>query len=142
MKSFMAKKEEVQRDWYVVDATGQTLGRLASKISPILTGKNKPTYTPHVDTGDYVILLNAEKVKLTGKKADQKMFRWHTGYMGGLKERTYGEMIEKQPRKLLERSIKGMLPKSKLGKLMGKKLKVYAGNEHPHEAQNPTQIEL
>ena len=142
MKSFMAKKEEVKRDWYIVDATGQTLGRLASKISPILTGKNKPTYTPHVDTGDYVILLNAEKVKMTGKKADEKIFRWHTGYMGGLKERTYGEMLEKQPRKLLERTIKGMLPKSKLGKKMGMKLKVYAGNEHPHEAQNPTKIEL
>lgn len=142
MKSFMAKKEEVKRDWYIVDATGQTLGRLASKISPILTGKNKPIYTPHVDTGDYVILLNAEKIKMTGKKADDKLFRWHTGFMGGLKERTYGEMLEKQPRKLLERTIKGMLPKSKLGKKMGMKLKVYAGNEHPHEAQNPTKIEL
>lgn len=142
MKSFMAKKEEVKRDWYIVDATGQTLGRLASKISPILTGKNKPIYTPHVDTGDYVILLNAEKIKMTGKKADEKLFRWHTGFMGGLKERTYGEMLEKQPRKLLERTIKGMLPKSKLGKRMGMKLKVYAGNEHPHEAQNPTKIEL
>jgi len=138
----MAKKEEIKRDWYIVDATGQTLGRLASKISPILTGKNKPIYTPHVDTGDYVILLNAEKIKMTGKKADDKLFRWHTGYMGGLKERTYGEMLEKQPRKLLERTIKGMLPKSKLGKKMGMKLKVYAGNEHPHEAQNPTKIEL
>jgi len=138
----MAKKEEVKRDWYIVDATGQTLGRLASKISPILTGKNKPIYTPHVDTGDYVILLNAEKIKMTGKKADDKLFRWHTGFMGGLKERTYGEMLEKQPRKLLERTIKGMLPKSKLGKKMGMKLKVYAGNEHPHEAQNPTKIEL
>ncbi len=111
MKSFMAKKEEVKRNWYIVDAEGQTLGRLASKISPILTGKNKPTYTPYVDTGDYVILLNAEKVKLTGNKKADKMFRWHTGYMGGLKERTYGEMLEKQPRKVLERSIKGMLPK-------------------------------
>ncbi len=142
MKSFMAKKEEVKRNWYIVDAEGQTLGRLASKISPILTGKNKPTYTPYVDTGDYVILLNAEKVKLTGNKKADKMFRWHTGYMGGLKERTYGEMLEKQPRKVLERSIKGMLPKSKLGKAMGKKLKVYAGTEHPHEAQNPIKIEL
>lgn len=142
MKSFMAKKEEMKRDWYIVDATDQTLGRLASKISPILTGKNKPIYTPHVDTGDYVILLNAQKIKMTGKKADEKLFRWHTGYMGGLKERTYGEMLEKQPRKLLERTIKGMLPKSKLGKKMGMKLKVYAGNEHPHEAQNPTKIEL
>jgi large subunit ribosomal protein L13 len=138
----MAKKEEVKRNWYIVDAEGQTLGRLASKISPILTGKNKPTYTPYVDTGDYVILLNAEKVKLTGNKKADKMFRWHTGYMGGLKERTYGEMLEKQPRKVLERSIKGMLPKSKLGKAMGKKLKVYAGTEHPHEAQNPIKIEL
>lgn len=142
MKSFMAKKEEVKRNWYVVDAKGLTLGRLASKLSPILTGKNKPTYTPHVDTGDFVILLNAEKVKLTGNKAADKMFRWHTGYMGGLKERTYGEMLEKDPRKLLERSIKGMLPKSKLGKQMGKKLKVYVGEEHPHAAQNPIKLEL
>jgi large subunit ribosomal protein L13 len=138
----MAKKEEVKRNWYIVDAEGQTLGRLASKISPILTGKNKPTYTPYVDTGDYVILLNAKKVKLTGNKKADKMFRWHTGYMGGLKERSYGEMLEKQPRKLLERTIKGMLPKSKLGNAMGKKLKVYAGTDHPHEAQNPIKIEL
>ncbi len=142
MKSFMAKKEEVKRNWYVIDAEGQTLGRLSSKISPILTGKNKPTYTPYVDTGDYVIVLNAEKVRLTGNKKADKMFRWHTGYMGGLKERSYGYMLENQPEKVLEKSIKGMLPKSKLGNAMGKKLKVYAGNEHQHEAQNPIKIEL
>jgi len=142
MKSFMAKKEEVKRNWYVIDAEGQTLGRLSSKISPILTGKNKPTYTPYVDTGDYVIVLNAEKVRLTGNKKADKMFRWHTGYMGGLKERSYGDMLETQPEKVLEKSIKGMLPKSKLGNAMGKKLKVYAGTEHPHEAQNPIKIEL
>ncbi|MDM8533350.1 50S ribosomal protein L13 [Clostridiaceae bacterium HSG29] len=142
MKSFMAKKEEVKRNWYVIDAEGQTLGRLSSKISPILTGKNKPTYTPYVDTGDYVIVLNAEKVRLTGNKKADKMFRWHTGYMGGLKERSYGDMLENQPEKVLEKSIRGMLPKSKLGNAMGKKLKVYAGNEHPHEAQNPIKIEL
>jgi len=142
MKSFMAKKEEVKRNWYVIDAEGQTLGRLSSKISPILTGKNKPTYTPYVDTGDHVIVLNAEKVRLTGNKKANKMFRWHTGYMGGLKERTYGDMLENQPEKVLEKSIKGMLPKSKLGNAMGKKLKVYAGTEHPHEAQNPIKIEL
>ena len=142
MKSFMAKKETVKRDWYVVDAKGKTLGRLASKIAPYLTGKNKPTYTPHVDTGDFVIVLNADKVKLTGKKEQDKMFRWHTGYMGGLKEIPYGEMLEKHPEKLVRRTIKGMLPKSKLGKKMAKKLKVYASDEHPHSAQQPKELEL
>ena len=142
MKSFMAKKETVKRDWYVVDAKGETLGRLASKISPYLTGKNKPTYTPHVDTGDFVIVLNADKVRLTGKKEQDKMFRWHTGYMGGLKEIPYGEMLEKHPEKLVRRTIKGMLPKSKLGKKMAKKLKVYASDEHPHSAQQPKELEL
>jgi len=138
----MAKKETVKRDWYVVDAKGETLGRLASKISPYLTGKNKPTYTPHVDTGDFVIVLNADKVRLTGKKEQDKMFRWHTGYMGGLKEIPYGEMLEKHPEKLVRRTIKGMLPKSKLGKKMAKKLKVYASDEHPHSAQQPKELEL
>lgn len=142
MKSFMAKKETVKRDWYVVDAKGKTLGRIASKIAPYLTGKNKPTYTPHVDTGDFVIVLNADKVKLTGKKEQDKMFRWHTGYMGGLKEIPYGEMLEKHPEKLVRRTIKGMLPKSKLGKKMAKKLKVYASDEHPHSAQQPKELEL
>lgn len=142
MKSFMEKKETVKRDWYVVDAKGKTLGRIASKIAPYLTGKNKPTYTPHVDTGDFVIVLNADKVKLTGRKKQDKMFRWHTGYMGGLKEIPYGVMLEKHPEKLVRRTIKGMLPKSKLGKKMAKKLKVYASDEHPHSAQQPKELEL
>jgi large subunit ribosomal protein L13 len=138
----MAKPNEADKKWYVVDAEGQTLGRLASKIAPILTGKNKPTYTPHVDTGDFVIVINAEKVHLTGNKKDNKMFRWHTGYMGGLKEKTYGEMLEKQPERLVTRTIKGMLPKTKLGNKMAKKLKVYKGPNHKHEAQQPEVIEL
>lgn len=142
MKSYMAKPNEADKKWYVVDAEGQTLGRLASKIAPILTGKNKPTYTPHVDTGDFVIVINAEKVHLTGNKRDNKMFRWHTGYMGGLKEKTYGEMLEKQPERLVRRTIKGMLPKTKLGNKMAKKLKVYKGPNHKHEAQQPEVIEL
>lgn len=142
MKSYMAKPNEVERKWYVVDAKGKTLGRLATEISTILMGKHKPTYTPHVDTGDFVIVLNAGEVKLTGKKAEQKMFRWHTGYMGGLKERTYGEMLEQSPVKLVRRSIEGMLPKTKLGNKMAKKLKVYAGSEHKHEAQQPETLEL
>jgi large subunit ribosomal protein L13 len=138
----MAKPNEADKKWYVVDAEGKTLGRLASKIAPILTGKNKPTYTPHVDTGDFVIVINAEKVHLTGNKKDNKMFRWHTGYMGGLKEKTYGEMLEKQPERLVRRTIKGMLPKTKLGNKMAKKLKVYKGPNHKHEAQQPEVIEL
>lgn len=142
MKSYMAKPNEADKKWYVVDAEGKTLGRLASKIAPILTGKNKPTYTPHVDTGDFVIVINAEKVVLTGNKKDNKMFRWHTGYMGGLKEKTYGEMLEKQPERLVRRTIKGMLPKTKLGNKMAKKLKVYKGSNHKHEAQQPEVIEL
>ena len=142
MSTYMAKNEEVERSWFVVDAENKTLGRLASKIAPYLTGKNKPTYTPHVDTGDFVIVLNADKVKLTGKKEQDKMFRWHTGYMGGLKEIPYGEMLEKHPEKLVRRTIKGMLPKSKLGKKMAKKLKVYASDEHPHSAQQPKELEL
>lgn len=142
MKSYMAKPNETDKKWYIVDAEGKTLGRLASKIAPILTGKNKPTYTPHVDTGDFVIVINAEKVHLTGNKKDNKMFRWHTGYMGGLKEKTYGEMLEKQPERLVRRTIKGMLPKTKLGNKMAKKLKVYKGPNHKHEAQQPEVIEL
>lgn len=142
MKSFIAKPHEVERKWYVVDAEGKTLGRMASEVAKILRGKNKPTFTPHVDTGDFVIIVNAEKVKLTGKKLDQKMYRWHTGYVGHLKERTYRDMLQNRPEKVVEAAVKGMLPKNKLGRAMYKKLKVYAGPEHNHAAQNPEAIDL
>ncbi len=142
MKSYVAKPLEVERKWYVVDAEGKTLGRLASEVAKILRGKHKPIYTPHVDTGDYVIVINAEKVKLTGKKLDQKMFRWHTGYLGGLKEVPYREMMATRPVKVVEAAIKGMLPHNTLGRQMGKKLKVYEGSEHNHEAQQPEVLEF
>lgn len=137
MKSYIAKPAEVERKWYVIDAEGQTLGRLSTQVATILRGKHKPTYTPHVDTGDHVIIINAEKVVLTGKKLDQKKFRWHTGYLGGLKERSYRDMMQKQPEKVLMHSVKGMLPKNSLGRQMLKKLRVYAGPEHDHQAQMP-----
>ncbi len=142
MKSYIQKPLEVERAWFVVDAKGQTLGRLASKVAAILRGKHKPTFTPHVDCGDYVIVINADKVKFTGKKLDQKMYRWHTGYVGHLRERTAREMMQKRPERVLELAIKGMLPKNKLGRQMGKKLKVYAGEVHNHEAQKPVALEL
>ena len=137
MKSYIAKPAEVERKWYVIDAEGQTLGRLATKVATILRGKHKPTYTPHVDTGDHVIIINADKVVLTGKKLDQKKFRWHTGYLGGLKERSYRDMMQKQPEKVMMHAVKGMLPKNSLGRQMLKKLRVYAGPEHGHSAQMP-----
>jgi large subunit ribosomal protein L13 len=137
MKSYIAKPAEVERKWYVIDAEGQTLGRLSTQVATILRGKHKPTYTPHVDTGDHVIIINAEKVVLTGKKLDQKKFRWHTGYLGGLKERSYRDMMQKQPEKVVMHSVKGMLPKNSLGRQMLKKLRVYAGPEHGHQAQMP-----
>lgn len=142
MKSFIAKPHEVERKWYVVDAEGKTLGRMASEVAKILRGKHKPTYTPHVDTGDFVIIINAEKVKLTGKKLDQKMYRWHTGYVGHLKERTYRDMLQNRPEKVVEAAVKGMLPKNKLGRAMYRKLKVYKGPEHNHAAQSPEAIDL
>ena len=142
MKTYMANSETVERKWYVVDAKGKTLGRLASEIAKILRGKNKPTYTPHVDTGDYVIVINAEKVEVTGKKADKKMYRWHSGYPSGLKERTFNEKIEKKPTEVIYRAVKGMLPHNRLGRKMIKKLKVYAGPVHQHEAQKPELLEL
>ncbi len=142
MKSYIQKPHEVERQWFVVDAKGQTLGRLSSKIAAILRGKHKPTFTPHVDCGDYVIVINADKVKFTGKKLDQKMYRWHTGYVGHLRERTARDMMQKKPERVVELAIKGMLPKNKLGRQMGKKLKVYAGAEHKHEAQKPVVMEL
>src|SRR5690625_3393296 len=140
--TFMANENNVERKWYVVDAEGQTLGRLASEVAEILRGKNKPTYTPHVDTGDYVIIVNAEKIHLTGNKLQNKMYYKHSNHPGGLKKRTAGEMLEKFPERMLEKAITGMLPKNKLGRKMAKKLFVYRGNDHKHQAQQPEVYEL
>ena len=137
MKTFMASTANVDRKWYVVDATDQTLGRLASEVAKVLRGKNKPIFTPHIDTGDYVIVVNAEKIKVTGKKLDQKVYYHHSDYVGGMKETTLKEMMAKKPEKVLELAVKGMLPKGPLGRSMIKKLHVYAGPEHKHEAQKP-----
>lgn len=142
MKTFMAKAHEVKRNWYVVDADGKPLGRLASEVAKILRGKHKPEYTPHVDTGDHVIVLNAEKVVLTGKKMEQKMYRHHSLYPGGLKEIKYRLFMQKSPEKAVEIAIKGMLPKNSLGRAMFKKLNVYKGTEHPHEAQKPETLDI
>ena len=140
--TFMQRKEDVVRNWYVIDAEGQNLGRLAAQVSRILMGKTKPTYTPHIDCGDNVIIINASKVNLTGKKLDNKIYYNHSGYTGGLRERTAREMIEKYPVEMIERSVKGMLPKGRLGRQMYKKLFVYEGNEHPHMAQKPVEMKL
>ena len=142
MKTFMQRKEDVQRDWYVIDAEGQTLGRLASKVANVLRGKHKPTYTPHVDGGDYVIIVNAEKVVLTGNKLSDKIYYNHSRYTGGLRERTAKEMVEKYPVEMLERAVKGMLPKGRLGRQMYKKLFVYEGENHPHSAQKPKELKV
>ena len=133
----MASTEKVERKWYVVDATGYTLGRLSSEIAKVLRGKNKPIFTPHIDTGDYVIVVNAEKVKVTGKKLDQKIYYRHSEYVGGMKETTLREMLAKKPEKVVELAVKGMLPKGPLGRQMYTKLHVYAGPEHAHAAQKP-----
>ncbi|KAB1434478.1 50S ribosomal protein L13 [Candidatus Galacturonibacter soehngenii] len=137
MKSFMASPETIERKWYVVDAEGCTLGRLSSEIAKVLRGKNKPVFTPHVDTGDYVIVINAEKIKVSGKKLDQKIYYHHSDYVGGMKETTLKEMLAKKPERVVELAVKGMLPKGPLGRTMYKKLHVYAGAEHGHEAQKP-----
>lgn len=137
MKSYIAKPQEVERKWYVLDAEGKTLGRLASEAASILRGKKKPIYTPHVDTGDYVIIINAEKVEVTGKKRKEKIYKRHTGYPGGLREITFEKLLERKPEEILRHAVKGMLPKGPLGREMAKKLKVYAGPEHKHEAQKP-----
>ena len=137
MNSFMANPAKVERKWYVVDATGYTLGRLASEVAKVLRGKNKPIFTPHIDTGDYVIIVNAEKIKVTGKKLDQKINYHHSDYVGGMKETTLREMLAKKPEKVVELAVKGMLPKGPLGREMFTKLHVYAGAEHPHTAQKP-----
>ena len=137
MKTFMASPATIERKWYVVDATGYTLGRLASEVAKVLRGKNKPTYTPSMDTGDYVIVVNAEKISVTGKKLDQKIYYRHSDYVGSLKETTLREMLAKHPERVIEHAVKGMLPKGPLGREMYTKLHVYAGPDHKHEAQKP-----
>ncbi len=142
MKSYMASPSTIERQWYVVDATGHTLGRLASEIAAILRGKNKPTFTPHMDTGDYVVIVNADKIKVTGKKMEQKIYHRHSGYVGGMKETTLKEKMAKKPEEVLYLAIKGMLPKGPLGRQMIKKLHVYAGPEHEQQAQQPKELEI
>ncbi|HNY77696.1 MAG: 50S ribosomal protein L13 [Sedimentisphaerales bacterium] len=142
MKSFMAKKNEVEQKWLLVDAEGAVLGRMAAIIAPILMGKTKPTYTPHVDVGDYVIVVNADKVKVTGKKAEQLEYDWYTYYPGGHKVATFAEMMAKKPEKVIELAVRRMLPKSTMGRNMLKKLKIYRGPDHQHQAQQPEKIEL
>ena len=142
MKSFMAKKNEVEQKWMLVDAEGAVLGRMAAKIAPILMGKNKPTYTPHVDTGNYVIVVNANKVKVTGKKTEVKEYDYYTHYPGGHKYVSFADMMAKKPEKVIELAVRRMLPKNKLGRQMLKKLKVYRGPDHEHQAQKPEKIEL
>ena len=142
MKSFMASPSTVERKWYVVDAEGKTLGRLASEVANVLRGKNKPTYTPHIDTGDYVIVVNAEKIQVTGKKLDQKIYYHHSEYVGGMKEATLREMMQKKPEFVITHAVKGMLPKGPLGRQMLKKLHVYAGPEPNHAAQKPETLDI
>ena len=142
MKTYMAKPAEVERKWYVVDATDMVLGRLASQVAMVLRGKNKPTFTPNVDTGDYVIIINADKVRLTGKKLEKKYYRYHTGYIGGLKEVQYKKLMAEKPEFVVYKAVKGMLPKNAIGRTMIKKLHVYAGNEHNHQAQQPVEVKF
>lgn len=142
MKTFMARNDEVARQWVLVDATDMVLGRLAADVAAILRGKTKPEYTPHTDVGDFVVVINADKIKVTGKKEEQKLYRHHSGYMGGLRELTLKQMMEKKPEEVIRLAVKGMLPKGSLGSAQLKKLKVYAGAEHPHAAQLPQQITL
>ena len=137
MKTYMANPDKIERKWYVVDAEGQTLGRLAAEVAKVLRGKNKPEFTPHIDTGDNVIVINAEKIKVTGKKLDQKVYYHHSDYVGGMKETTLREMMAKKPEQVIELAVKGMLPKRPLGRTMIKKHHVYAGAEHAHQAQKP-----
>ena len=142
MKTYSAKKGEITRDWYVVDAEGKTLGRLATVIAERLRGKGKPSFTPHVDTGDFVVVVNAEKIAVTGSKLDTKIYYRHSGYPGGIKQRTLREQLERRPTEVLRKAVKGMLPKNKLAARQLTKLKIYAGPEHPHEAQAPKTMEL
>ena len=142
MKTFSAKADEVNRDWFVVDASDKTLGRLASEIAHRLGGKHKAEYTPHVDTGDYIVVVNAEKVRVTGAKSTDKMYHHHTGYPGGLKSMSFEKLMEKAPERAIQKAVKGMLPRNPLGRAMFRKLKVYAGAEHPHAAQQPQELNI
>tara|TARA_Y100001934_G_scaffold240511_1_gene294891 strand:- start:266 stop:694 length:429 start_codon:yes stop_codon:yes gene_type:complete len=142
MKTVSAKKESVSREWYVVDATDKTLGRLSTAIANRLRGKHKPEYTPHVDTGDYIVVVNAEKIRVTGNKTTDKVYHHHTGYPGGIKSVTFDKLIDKAPERVIEKAVKGMMPKNKLSRSMMSKLKIYAGNEHPHSAQQPMPLDI
>jgi large subunit ribosomal protein L13 len=142
MKTWNAKPGEIERQWQLVDAEGQTLGRLATRIADTLRGKDKPQYTPHVDTGDYVVVVNAEKVAVTGKKLDDKLYHRHSGYPGGLRSRTLREQLERQPEEVIRKAVKGMLPRNRLGRAQLRKLKIYAGPEHPHTAQAPKELKI
>ncbi len=142
VKTYQANAQDRERDWYVVDAQGKTLGRLASQIAEVLRGKRKPTYTPHVDVGDFVVVVNAEKVAVTGKKLTDKRYFRHSGYPGGIRSRTLGEMLERQPEQVLRKAVKGMLPRNRLARQQLTKLKVYAGPDHPHQAQKPKDLEI
>lgn len=142
MKTFSAKPETVTRGWYLVDADGKTLGRLATELARRLRGKHKPEYTPHVDTGDFLVVVNAEKVRVTGRKLDDKIYHWHTGYIGNLKQTSLGKLLNEHPERVIEMAVKGMLPKNPLGRAMFKKLKVYAGAEHKHQAQQPQKLDI
>jgi large subunit ribosomal protein L13 len=142
VKTYTARAEDMEREWFLVNAEGKTLGRLASEIAQVLRGKHKPIYTPHLDCGDYVIVVNAEKVRVTGRKLDQKMYYHHTGYPGGIKSISLRNQLQKHPERVLQAAVRGMLPKNRLGRKMLKKLKVYAGDSHPHEAQQPKMLEV
>ncbi len=142
MKTYVAKPQEIERKWYVVDAEGQVLGRLAAQVASILKGKHKPIYTPHVDTGDHVVIINAEKIHLTGNKLQAKKYFRHSGYVGGIKSTTAGELLKRHPERVIEKAVWGMIPHNRLGRQMIKKLKVYAGPDHPHQAQMPENLEL
>ena len=142
MKTFMAKKENIDRKWWIIDAEDKVVGRLAAKIATILRGKNKTIFTPHVDTGDFVVVINAEKIRFTGRKLEDKIYYNHSGYMGGIKEINAKKLLDKKPEEVIKRAVKGMLPKNKLGRQMFKKLKIYTGKEHPHFAQQPEKLEL
>ena len=142
MKTYVATPENRQRDWYVVDADGKTLGRIATRIADVLRGKHKPDFTPHCDTGDFVVVINAEKIAVTGNKREAKIYYRHSGYPGGLKQRTLNEMLDRQPEEVLRKAVRGMLPRNKLGRAQLLKLKVYAGGEHPHQAQQPQPMEI
>ena len=142
MKTISMNKETAENNWYVIDAEGKTLGRMAAEIAHRLRGKHKPEYTPHVDTGDYIVVVNAEKVRVTGKKTTDKLYHRHSGYPGGLKTRTFNEMVEKAPEDIITLAVKGMMPRTPLGRAMLRKLKVYAGADHPHGAQNPAELNL